>query len=135
MALGRYGRQITGAQNQIRKNSQNLQRYQWNRGAEDINRNAYSAGESAKADANERGVMDSSIPMAQSDKIEAERARRYDALNKQRSTTEENWAQEDMIRSLTKSMAGLQKMQGLFNSFIQGGASGAAATYTGTPQG
>lgn len=119
-------RQILNAQRDYLRHGDEMQR-------QDVNRQAYSMGENIKQDANDRGILHSSIPIAATEKLDADRARRIDAINRKADLNEFTWAREDSITDLQKQIKKLQELQGLVNSLYGGGASGGMQYASGTP--
>jgi hypothetical protein len=97
----------------------------------DVNRRAFSTKEDIQSDANDRGVLNSSIPMAATNKVEEERARRYNTLQDRRDFLTHNYMDEEQMRDIQKKLAKFQQNMSLVQAGIQGGASGVGSFYSG----
>ncbi len=139
MGVGIYGGQqlkkankkITKIDDRMRARSHAIVQRDLGRSQADVNRGAFSAKEQVSANASDRGISDSSIPIAATQRVEDDRARRYTALQDQRNDLAMQWADEGMKRDIQRKSAKLQANLQLIDSAIQGGASGAAAYYGG----
>jgi len=97
----------------------------------DVNRGAFSAKEDIKTDANDRGVLNSSIPVAATKKVEDDRSRRYNTLQDRKDLLAMNYIDEEQIRDIKAKQARFQQNMALIQAGLQGGASGVGSVYAG----
>lgn len=123
-------KEIAAAKRKILLAQRNQQRFEDEQTRQDMNRQAYSTQQDIQSNANEAGTLHGSeAQVGLPEKVEAERARRMNALNHRAQTNEDIWDTEDSITALSKSLARLKQTQALINSIYQGGANGALEHY------
>jgi hypothetical protein len=118
-------RNVNQANRMIALAQRNQQRFENDQARRATNLEAYRAQAGNLGDANDRGVLNSSIPGAQAGVIEQERATRMNALQHQQDTAEDIYFQQDKLRNLGIGMQKLKNMQGIISGAIGGGGGGA----------
>lgn len=113
----------------MKRRAQALEMKRLGQQQEEVNRDAFSSQEHNTADAADRGISNSSIPIAHMERIEGDRNRRYTAIQDQKDFNKEQWWDQDRREAIAKKSQRLQQSLALFNSFLGGGASGVAQQY------
>lgn len=116
---------------QQRVNQEAFNQNEMAEGQKDVNRNAYYDSQNALGNDSARGVLHSSIPMGEQGKLEDERKRRYDAIQRRRDFDKSSFQnQSDMIAHQRKA-EDINNTISMMTSFLGGGANGAMQSYSG----
>jgi hypothetical protein len=101
----------------------------------DLNRNTTYQQSDIASGANERGLTNSSIPVAQHQLVEDDRSRRYKAIQYQRDVNKANYTDETAMMDSQREQAKFNRTMQMMNSMVQGGASGVISSYGGGQNG
>jgi hypothetical protein len=95
-----------------------------------LNREANYAGQDIQSNANDRGVLNSSIPQAAQQKLDYSHQQRYNAIQNQRTALGQEKMTADQVRMYSLHADKLKRMFGEIDAALGGGASGAMNQYS-----
>lgn len=98
---------------------------------QDVNRSADESSKAELGNASARGVLHSSIPIGEQEKIEAERKRRYATIQRRKDLDQSSFQNESEMISHQRKSEDITNSINMITGILGGGAGGAAQSYSG----
>lgn len=129
-AMKRPNRTIRRDQEKIRQANHGFQQGEWAQDQKDVNRTFGMQKENQLAQDTHDTGPSSSINKINQTNLEAERGRRYDSIQRRRNLENSNFQNETEMIQAKQKIQKIQDSMALVDGMINGGASGAAQSYS-----